>query len=69
MPVGWVVLGVWIGAVVLAAVVLLFCLYEINWKSRRLQSGLGQLQQLQTQVADLQAQLSSIEQRRADVMG
>ena len=35
--------GRWIGAVVLAAVVLGFCAYELTWKSKRLTADLERL--------------------------
>lgn len=55
---GWLVLGVWIGAVVLAAVVLAFCLYEVLWKSKRLRTDLEQLNRTAARLAELQQELT-----------
>ena len=55
---GWVVLGVWIGAVVLAAVVIAFCAYELVWKAKRLQTDLDRLRTDAARLTELQAELS-----------
>lgn len=67
---GWLVLGVWIGAVVLAAVVLGFCAYELVWKSKRLTADLGRLRsssdRLTALQADAQAAVQAARQRLSD---
>jgi hypothetical protein len=62
----WIPVISWLAAVVVAAVILGFCAYEIVWKARRLQrdlqrlQGLGEsLQQLQGDVAAAQRRLAS----------
>jgi len=62
-----VVLFVWIGAVVFAAVILGFCAYELTWKSKRLQGDLGKLQALSTQLTDLQGEVSAARSRLIEV--
>jgi outer membrane murein-binding lipoprotein Lpp len=57
--VGWLVLGVWIGAVVLAVVVLAFCLYEVLWKSKRLRTDLERLNSTAARLAELQQELTA----------
>jgi len=57
------VLLVWIGAVVVAAVVLAFCGYELSWKSRRLRTDLAKLQQLSGDLAQLQIEVAATQQR------
>lgn len=66
---GWVVAGVWIGAVLLSAVVLGFCIYELVWKSRRLQSDLERLNQLAGTLAGLQGEIQTVQRRVSDVAG
>ncbi|MDT4985390.1 MAG: hypothetical protein QOF95_2880 [Pseudonocardiales bacterium] len=61
----WIPLAAWLGAFVLAAVVLGFCAYEIAWKSRRLRRDVRQLQELGDGFAQLQSQLAAAQQRRA----
>jgi hypothetical protein len=65
----WIPLGAWIGALVLAVVVLGFCAYEIVWKAKRLQADLIRLQTLNEQVAPLQARLAEAQARIAAVGG
>lgn len=55
---GWVVGGVWIGAVVLAAVVVAFCAYELVWKAKRLNTDLDRLRADAARLTELQAELS-----------
>jgi hypothetical protein len=55
----------WIAAVVLAAVVLSFCGYEVWWKTRRFQRDLARLTALQERVAQLQAELGGVQERSA----
>jgi len=60
----WVPVGAWIGAVVLGAVVLGFCAYEITWKAHRLQRDLSRLLALQERASALQAEVD-VARRRA----
>jgi hypothetical protein len=57
---------VWIGAVVVAAVVLGFCAYELIWKSRRLAADLERLAGVSARLAGLQRELAAARQRFAD---
>lgn len=61
----WLVIGAWIGAAVLAVVVLGYCAYEIVWKARRLQRDVAALQGVAAELAGLQASLASVQQRIA----
>jgi hypothetical protein len=61
--VGWVVLGVWIGVVVVAALVLASCAYELTWKSRRLRSDLRGLAGLSEMLTALQADVQAAQRR------
>lgn len=58
-----IVLFVWIGAVVLAGVVVAFCAYELTWKGKRLRADLAKLQQLSGDLADLQREMAATQQR------
>ena len=49
----------WVGAVVLALVILGFCVYEIVWKLKRLGGDVEKLQGLQTQLTALQRQVAT----------
>jgi hypothetical protein len=42
----WIAIIAWLAAVVLAAVVLGFCLYELAWKARRLRRDLARVTEL-----------------------
>jgi hypothetical protein len=64
--VGWWVLGGWIGAVVVAAVVLGFCAYELTWKSKRLTADLARLTAVSARLAGLQRELAVVRQRFPD---
>jgi hypothetical protein len=64
--VGWVVGGTWIGAVVVATVVLGFCAYELTWKSKRLTADLERLAGVSARLAGLQRELAAARQRFAD---
>jgi Tfp pilus assembly protein PilN len=64
--VGWVVLGVWLGVIVLAAVVLGFCLYEVSWKGSRLSRDLARLSEQSTRLDALQQELTEARRRLAD---
>ena len=61
----WVPIGAWIGAAVLALVVLGFCAYEIVWKAQRLQRDVRKLEVLNDQIAELRAQVAAAQQRVA----
>jgi outer membrane murein-binding lipoprotein Lpp len=66
--VNWWVLGAWIGAVVLSAVVLAFCAYELVWKGRRLSTDLEKLSALEQKLALVQAEIEAaqaVQQRLA----
>lgn len=58
-----VVLFVWIGAVVVAAVVLGFCAYELSWKAKRLRTDLGKLAALSADLETLQRDVSATQLR------
>ena len=57
----------WAGAVVLAAVVLGFCAYEITWKAGRLRRDLARLRDTQAEAMTLRAALTSAAERLAAV--
>jgi outer membrane murein-binding lipoprotein Lpp len=57
------VLLVWIGAVVVAAVVLAFCGYELSWKSRRLSTDLQKLNALSEQLGEMQHEVAAVQRR------
>jgi hypothetical protein len=59
--VNWWVLGAWIGAIVLAAVVLGFCAYELVWKGRRLSTDLERLSALSRQLAVVQGEVEAVQ--------
>ena len=61
----WILLGVWVAAVVIAVIVLGFCAYEIAWKSKRLRSDVGELLALSASLAELQGSVSVVAQRLA----
>jgi hypothetical protein len=66
----WWVLGAWIGAVAVAAVVLGFCAYEVTWKSRRLTTDLERLTALSQKLTALQHDVEAaqaIQRRVADL--
>jgi outer membrane murein-binding lipoprotein Lpp len=58
-----IVLFVWIGAVVLAGVVVAFCAYELTWKSKRLRADMGKLEQLSGDLTALQNEVAATQQR------
>lgn len=62
----WLVLGVWIGAVVVAALVLGFCAYELVWKSRRLHTDLKRLTGLSETLTAMQADVQAAQRRLAE---
>ena len=59
----WIPVGAWIGAVVVAIVVLGFCAYELIWKTRRLQRDVAQLLSLNEQLVDVQSGIVAAQQR------
>jgi hypothetical protein len=63
--VDWIPIGAWIGAGVLALVVLGFCAYEIFWKAERLRDDVARLNQSTARIAELQAQLAQTQDRIA----
>jgi hypothetical protein len=56
----------WIVALVLGAVVLTFCGYEVWWKARRLGRDLERLQALDERVTRLQADAAALQARARD---
>lgn len=61
----WIPIAAWAAAVLVAAVVLGFCAYEISWKSKRLQADLRKLQTLADDAAELRAGLAAAQERLA----
>lgn len=61
------VLFVWIGALVVAGVVVAFCAYEVSWKSKRLRTDLAKLEGLQARLTDLQGDVAAMQQRMSEV--
>jgi outer membrane murein-binding lipoprotein Lpp len=59
----WIPVGAWLGAVVIAVVVLGFCAYELAWKLRRLRRDVAQLQVLNGQLVDLQGGIAAARER------
>ena len=57
------VLWVWVGVVVFAALVLAFCGYELVWKSRRLQRDLATLTGLTDSLTSLQRDVATVQSR------
>jgi hypothetical protein len=55
----------WVGAVVVALVVLGFCAYEIVWKANRLRADLARLQAVQGELQQVAVELSTSAQRLA----
>jgi len=53
----------WIAALVLGAIVLSFCGYEVWWKARRLQRDLARLQVLDERWARLQDDVAGLQAR------
>jgi hypothetical protein len=65
--VGWVVGGAWIGAGVLALLVLGFCAYELSWKTRRLRREGARMQALGERAQALQGEVAALHQRAAQL--
>ena len=61
----WIPLFAWLGAVLIALVVLSFCAYEVVWKTRRLQRDLRELQRDGVALAQLQDSLAGVQKRLA----
>ena len=61
----WIPLFALLGALVVAAMVLGYCAYQIAWRTRRLQGDLKHLQELGDGVTALQNQLAAAQQRLA----
>ncbi|HEX3336347.1 MAG TPA: hypothetical protein VHS54_07795 [Jatrophihabitans sp.] len=61
----WVPLIAWLAALLVAAVVLGFCGYEIIWKAKRLRGDVQALQGMADQIADLRGQLAAAQERMA----
>jgi ABC-type uncharacterized transport system permease subunit len=60
----WIPVGAWVLAVLVAAVVLGFCGYEVLWKLGRLRTNLTALQTLGESLVKVGADLSQAVQRR-----
>lgn len=56
---------VWVGVVVVAAVLLSFCGYEVAWKAKRLRRDVERLGEVSVRVQDLQAQAVALQDRLA----
>ena len=63
----WIPIGAWIAALLVAAVVLGYCAYEIVWKTKRLRGDLAGLQGSAAQLTALQGALAGTQQRLAAV--
>lgn len=59
----WIPIIAWLAALVVAAVVLGFCAYEVTWKAKRLQRDLRALQGLNEQAQVLRGQLVETQER------
>jgi hypothetical protein len=61
----WVPIAAWCVAATVALVVLGFCTYEINWKTKRLRGDLQTLQPLADQLVQVRGQLGEAQERAA----
>lgn len=61
----WIPLIAWLAAVLVAAVILGFCAYEIVWKARRLRRDLERLLGLGESLQQLQGDVAAAQQRLA----
>jgi Tfp pilus assembly protein PilN len=61
----WVVAIAWGAALIVAAVVLGSCLYELSWKSERLRKDVALLTDTEAELATLQAQIRAAQERLA----
>jgi hypothetical protein len=59
----WIPVLVWVGAVVVAAIVLGFAGYEIWWKARRLQGDLQRLTVLGDELSAVRRELTAAQRR------
>lgn len=55
----------WGAALIVAAVVLGSCLYELSWKSARLRKDVALLTETEAELAALQAQIQGVQERLA----
>jgi hypothetical protein len=63
--VAWIPIIAWGAALLIAAVLLGFCAYEVSWKAKRLQRDLRSLQGLAEQADELRGQLAQAQERLA----
>jgi Tfp pilus assembly protein PilN len=63
----WVVAIAWGAALIVAAVVLGSCLYELSWKSARLRKDVALLTEAEAELAGLQARIRAAQERLAIV--
>ncbi|HEV7203679.1 MAG TPA: hypothetical protein VGN18_03670 [Jatrophihabitans sp.] len=61
----WIPIVAWGAALLIAAVLLGFCAYEVSWKAKRLQRDLAALQGLAEQADQLRGQLTTVQERLA----
>lgn len=61
----WLPIVAWCAALVLAAVLLGFCAYEISWKANRLRRDLGRLEADADALGRLQQELAAARERAA----
>lgn len=61
----WIPITAWIVAVVVALVLLGFCAYEINWKAKRLQRDIGELNAVADELQELRGRLADTQERLA----
>jgi outer membrane murein-binding lipoprotein Lpp len=61
----WVPVAAWGAAVVVAAVVLGFCAYEIRWKADRLRADMRKLQATADELTALRGELAAVQERVA----
>ena len=59
----WVPIAAWCVAATVALVVLGFCAYEINWKTKRLRGDLQTLQPLAEQLVEGRGRLAEAQER------
>ncbi len=63
----WVVTVSWAAALVIGAVVIGLCSYQVSWRAARLRGALERLAVLQDELDRLQAALHALRARRAAV--
>lgn len=61
----WIPIAAWLAALVVTAIVLGFCAYEIIWKARRLQGHLVNLLGLGDALSQLQGEATAVQRRMA----